>query len=96
MIHMSNTACFFRIKLFSSSISHEDRCDPFEHVSAMFTLIFTATTAVLQIDYLDRGLKVYDATLVVSVFYDIYTAVGYIHRLSRYATWEADEDPPVF
>jgi hypothetical protein len=56
MIHMSNTACFFRIKLFSSSISHEDQCDQFEHVSAMFTLIFTGTTAVLQIDYLDRGL----------------------------------------
>jgi hypothetical protein len=72
MMHMPDTACFVRVKLFSSSISHEDQCDQFEHVSAMFTLIFTGTTAVLLIDYLDQGLKVYGSTLVMLVFCGVY------------------------
>jgi hypothetical protein len=35
-----------------------------------------AVTAVLQIICLNRGLKVYDSTLVVPVFYGVYTATG--------------------
>jgi len=35
-------------------------------------------TAVLQIICLNRGLKVYDSTLVVPVFYGVYTAAGYV------------------
>jgi hypothetical protein len=72
MMHMSDTACFVRVKLFSSSISHEDQCDQFEHASAMFTLTFTGTTAELQINYLVRGLKVYGSTLVMLVFCGVY------------------------
>ena len=35
-------------------------------------------TAILQIICLNRGLKVYDSTLVVPVFYGVYTATGYV------------------
>jgi hypothetical protein len=67
---------FIRVKLFSGSISHENEGNQFGHASAVFTLIFTAVTAVLQIICLNRGLKVYDSTLVVPVFYGVYTAAG--------------------
>lgn len=39
-------------------------------------MILLAITAVLQIICLNRGLKVYDSTLVVPVFYGVYTATG--------------------
>jgi hypothetical protein len=67
---------FVSVKLFSGSISHENEGNQFGHASAVFTLIFTAVTAVLQIICLNRGLKVYDSTLVVPVFYGVYTAAG--------------------
>jgi hypothetical protein len=38
---------------------------------------------VLQIICLNRGLKVYDSTLVVPVFYGVYTATGFLDSLVR-------------
>lgn len=43
-----------------------------------------AITAVLQIICLNRGLKVYDSTLVVPVFYGVYTAMGFLDSLVSY------------
>jgi hypothetical protein len=38
----------------------------------------------MQIICLNRGLKVYDSTLVVPVFYGVYTAVGFLDSLVRH------------
>ncbi|KAK7057117.1 hypothetical protein R3P38DRAFT_3303720 [Favolaschia claudopus] len=46
----------------------------FGHVAPIFTFILLAVTAVMQIICLNRGLKVYDSTLVVPVFHGVYTA----------------------
>jgi hypothetical protein len=45
------------------------------------TFIFLAITAVSQIICLNRGLRVYDSTLVVPVFYGVYTASGFLNSL---------------
>lgn len=66
------------IKLLSGSLSHENPGNQLGHVTPIFTMILLAITAVLQIICLNRGLKIYDSTLVVPVFYGIYTATGYI------------------
>ena len=64
------------VKLISGSLSHENTGNQFGHLSSIFTFIFLAVTAVLQIVCLNRGLRVYDSTLVVPVFYGVYTATG--------------------
>ncbi|TCD71594.1 hypothetical protein EIP91_007341 [Steccherinum ochraceum] len=69
------------VKLISGSLSHENTGNQFGHASAIFTFILLAVTAVLQIICLNRGLKVYDSTLVVPVFYGVYTAVGFLNSL---------------
>ncbi|KIL66271.1 hypothetical protein M378DRAFT_186080 [Amanita muscaria Koide BX008] len=56
------------VKLVSGSLSHENTGNQFGHVSTIFTFIFLAVTAVAQIICLNKGLKVYDSTLVVPVF----------------------------
>jgi hypothetical protein len=43
----------------------------FAHPASIFTVIFLAITAVAQILCLNRGLRVYDSTLVVPVFYGV-------------------------
>lgn len=50
----------------------------FAHPASIFTVIFLAITAVSQILCLNRGLRIYDSTLVVPVFYGV---VGLIARL---------------
>lgn len=59
-------------------MSHENPGNQFGHIAPIFTIILLAITAVLQIICLNRGLKVYDSTLVVPVFYGVYTATGYV------------------
>ncbi|ESK97094.1 hypothetical protein Moror_6315 [Moniliophthora roreri MCA 2997] len=69
------------VKLLSGSLSHENPGNQFGHAAPIFTVILLAFTAVLQIVCLNRGLKVYDSTLVVPVFYGVYTATGFLNSL---------------
>ncbi|KAI0268675.1 hypothetical protein BC834DRAFT_1018817 [Gloeopeniophorella convolvens] len=81
------------VKLVSGSLSHENSGNQLGHPAPIFTFIFLAITAVLQIVCLNRGLKVYDSTLVVPVFYGVYTATGWLNSLifndsvDAYASW---------
>ncbi|KAH9940453.1 uncharacterized protein BXZ73DRAFT_42855 [Epithele typhae] len=69
------------VKLISGSMSHENTGNQFGHASVVFTFIFLAATAVLQIVCLNKGLAVYDSTLVVPVFYGVYTGLGFLDSL---------------
>ncbi|KAJ7593661.1 hypothetical protein C8J56DRAFT_924783 [Mycena floridula] len=69
------------VKLLSGSLSHENPGNQFGHAAPVFTIILLVVTAVLQIICLNRGLKVYDSTLVVPVFYGVYTATGFLNSL---------------
>lgn len=73
---MLTPAC--SVALISGSVSHENSGNQFGHPAAVFTFLFLAVTAVAQIICLNRGLKAYDSTLVVPVFYGVYTATGYV------------------
>ncbi|MBW0493956.1 hypothetical protein O181_033671 [Austropuccinia psidii MF-1] len=63
------------------------------HPLSVFILILLIITGVLQVWCLNRGLKVYDSTLIVPVLFAIYTASGfinsliYLHELPNYRTW---------
>ncbi|KAH7888575.1 hypothetical protein F5I97DRAFT_1853773 [Phlebopus sp. FC_14] len=69
------------VKLLTGSLSHENPGNQFGHLAPIFTIILLVITAVLQIICLNRGLKVYDSTLVVPVFYGVYTATGFLDSL---------------
>ncbi|KAJ7770144.1 hypothetical protein DFH07DRAFT_805903 [Mycena maculata] len=69
------------VKLISGSLSHENTGNQFGHAAPIFTILLLAITAVMQIICLNRGLKVYDSTLVVPVFYGVYTASGFLDSL---------------
>ncbi|EDR08789.1 uncharacterized protein LACBIDRAFT_296209 [Laccaria bicolor S238N-H82] len=69
------------VKLLSGSLSHQNPGNQFGHAAPIFTILLLALTAVLQIICLNRGLKVYDSTLVVPVFYGVYTATGFLDSL---------------
>jgi predicted membrane channel-forming protein YqfA (hemolysin III family) len=69
------------VKLLSGSLSHENPGNQFGHAAPIFTILLLVVTAVLQIICLNRGLKVYDSTLVVPVFYGVYTATGWLDSL---------------
>ncbi|KAG6334250.1 hypothetical protein ID866_4841 [Astraeus odoratus] len=69
------------VKLLTGSLSHENPGNQFGHLAPIFTIILLAVTAILQIICLNRGLKVYDSTLVVPVFYGVYTATGFLDSL---------------
>ncbi|KAJ4483354.1 hypothetical protein J3R30DRAFT_3698167 [Lentinula aciculospora] len=69
------------VKLLSGSLSHENPGNQFGHAAPIFTIILLACTAILQIICLNRGLKVFDSTLVVPVFYGVYTATGFLDSL---------------
>lgn len=64
------------VGLITGALSHENTGNQFGHLSSIFTFVFLAITAVAQINCLNRGLRVYDSTLVVPVFYGVYTATG--------------------
>ncbi|KAH8828021.1 hypothetical protein DL96DRAFT_1709332 [Flagelloscypha sp. PMI_526] len=55
------------VKLLSGTWSHRNAGNQFGAASSIFTLILLCITAVLQILCLNRGLRVYDSTLVVPV-----------------------------
>ncbi|KAG6820249.1 hypothetical protein H0H93_003413 [Arthromyces matolae] len=69
------------VKLLSGSLSKQNPGNQFGHAAPIFTILLLAVTAVLQIICLNRGLKVYDSTLVVPVFYGVYTATGFLDSL---------------
>jgi len=69
------------VKLLTGSLSHENPGNQFGHIAPIFTIILLTITAVLQIICLNRGLKAYDSTLVVPVFYGVYTATGFLDSL---------------
>jgi len=79
--------------LISGSLSHENTGNQLGHPAPIITLVFLAITAVLQIVCLNRGLEIYDSTLVVPVFYGVYTATGWLNSLifndsvDAYASW---------
>ena len=64
------------VGLVTGALSKENTGNQFGHLAPIFTFIFLAITAVSQIVCLNRGLRVYDSTLVVPVFYGVYTATG--------------------
>ncbi len=53
------------VKMISGALSHVNTGNQFFHFAAIVTFLFLAVTAVFQIICLNRGLKVYDSTLVV-------------------------------
>ncbi|TFK25670.1 hypothetical protein FA15DRAFT_638875 [Coprinopsis marcescibilis] len=69
------------VKLLSGSLSHQNPGNQFGHAAPIFTIIFLVVCAVMQIVCLNRGLRVYDSTLVVPVFYGVYTATGFLNSL---------------
>ncbi|KAG8864503.1 hypothetical protein FRB96_005006 [Tulasnella sp. 330] len=81
------------VKLTSGTISHQVEGNQFAHPASIATVIFLAVTAVSQIICLNKGLKVYDSTLVVPMFYGIYTISGFLNSLNfnnevnAYKTW---------
>ncbi|KAI0311618.1 hypothetical protein OF83DRAFT_1177400 [Amylostereum chailletii] len=81
------------VQLISGSLSHENPGNQLGHVAPIVTFVFLAFTAVMQIICLNRGLKVYDSTLVVPVFYGVYTATGWLNSLifnnstDAFASW---------
>ncbi|KAG5639411.1 hypothetical protein H0H81_002943 [Sphagnurus paluster] len=66
------------VKLLSGSLSKQNPGNQFGHAAPIFTILLLAGTAILQIICLNRGLRIYDSTLVVPVFYGVYTATGYV------------------
>ncbi|KAF9464989.1 hypothetical protein BDZ94DRAFT_1255042 [Collybia nuda] len=69
------------VKLLSGSLSKQNPGNQFGHAAPIFTILLLAATAVMQIICLNRGLRVYDSTLVVPVFYGVYTATGFLNSL---------------
>ncbi|RDX48114.1 hypothetical protein OH76DRAFT_1353166 [Lentinus brumalis] len=69
------------VQLISGAMSHENTGNQFGHASVVFTFIFLAVTAICQIICLNKGLAVYDSTLVVPVFYGVYTGLGFLDSL---------------
>ncbi|KAH9894921.1 hypothetical protein C8Q73DRAFT_745326 [Cubamyces lactineus] len=77
------------VKLISGAMSHENTGNQFGHASVVFTFILLAVTAVCQIICLNKGLAIYDSTLVVPVFYGVYTGLGCIFNdeVDAYQSW---------
>ncbi|KAI0633717.1 hypothetical protein C8Q77DRAFT_1116551 [Trametes polyzona] len=69
------------VKLISGAMSHENTGNQFGQASSIFTFILLAVTAVCQIICLNKGLAIYDSTLVVPVFYGVYTGLGFLDSL---------------
>ncbi|KAH8119522.1 hypothetical protein DFH11DRAFT_1838856 [Phellopilus nigrolimitatus] len=69
------------VKLISGTLAHENTGNQFAHAAAVATFVFLGATAALQILCLNRALKAYDSTLVVPVFYGVYTGTGFLDAL---------------
>lgn len=89
----SLTRALSSVQVISGAVTHENQGNQIGHFAPIVTFIFLATTAVAQIICLNRGLKVYDSTLVVPVFYGVYTATGWLNSLiftnatDAFASW---------
>ncbi|EFP74617.1 uncharacterized protein PGTG_00573 [Puccinia graminis f. sp. tritici CRL 75-36-700-3] len=81
------------VKLVSNGLDHQ-RGEPKDlaHPLSILILILLVLTGVLQVWCLNRGLKVYDSTLIVPVLFATYTGSGfinsliYLHELPNYRT----------
>ncbi|WAR52022.1 hypothetical protein PtB15_1B461 [Puccinia triticina] len=81
------------VKLVSNGLDHQ-RGEPKDlaHPLSILILILLILTGVLQVWCLNRGLKVYDSTLIVPVLFATYTGSGfinsliYLHELPHYRT----------
>lgn len=71
------------VKLVSGKLSHENDGNQLVQPAAIFTFILLAVAAVSQIVALNKGLRAYDSTLVVPMFYGVYTASGFLNSLVR-------------
>ncbi|EJD03300.1 uncharacterized protein FOMMEDRAFT_84763 [Fomitiporia mediterranea MF3/22] len=81
------------VQLLSYASTQPHPGSQFAHIAPVATFIFLAVTAVFQIICLNRGLRVFDSTLVVPVFYGVYTGTGALDSLifnaevEKYHTW---------
>ncbi|THG92584.1 hypothetical protein EW145_g8665, partial [Phellinidium pouzarii] len=81
------------VKLISGTLSNEYTGNQILHIASFATFAFLVLTAVAQIVCLNRGLKIYDSTLVVPVFYGVYTGAGCLDALvfndeiTQYRSW---------
>ncbi|KAF8200907.1 hypothetical protein BJ912DRAFT_947537 [Pholiota molesta] len=75
------------VKLLSGSLSHENPGNQFGHAAPIFTIILLVITAVLQIICLNRGLKVYDSTLVVPVSTEWLDSLIFNDEVGAYKGW---------
>lgn len=82
------------VKLISGTLSRQNTGNQFGHFTVILTFALLASTAIFQIICLNRGLRVYDSTLVVPVFYGVYTASGFLNSLvfndevDAYKSWD--------
>jgi len=81
------------VKLVSNGLDHHHgEPKDLAHPLSILILILLILTGVLQVWCLNRGLKVYDSTLIVPVLFATYTGSGfinsliYLHELPHYRT----------
>ncbi|KNF06893.1 hypothetical protein PSTG_00209 [Puccinia striiformis f. sp. tritici PST-78] len=81
------------VKLVSNGLDHQHgEPKDLAHPLSILILILLVLTGVLQVWCLNRGLKVYDSTLIVPVLFATYTGSGfinsliYLHELPHYRT----------
>ncbi|PLW23342.1 hypothetical protein PCANC_20185 [Puccinia coronata f. sp. avenae] len=81
------------VKLVSNGLDHhQGEPKDLAHPLSILILILLILTGVLQVWCLNRGLKVYDSTLIVPVLFATYTGSGfinsliYLHELPHYRT----------
>ncbi|OCB88473.1 hypothetical protein A7U60_g4381 [Sanghuangporus baumii] len=81
------------VQLIAYAIEQPHSASQFASFVSLLTFLLLALTAVLQIICLNRALRVYDSTLVVPVFYGVYTGTGALdamifnNEIERYHTW---------
>lgn len=83
------------VKLITNGFSHDGSGQPEDlaHPLSILICILLVVTSIFQVWCLNRGLKVYDSTLIVPVLFAIYTASGfinsliYLHELPIYRSW---------
>ncbi|KAH9811772.1 hypothetical protein DFH28DRAFT_900058 [Melampsora americana] len=83
------------VKLITNGFSHDGSGEPEDlaHPLSILICILLVVTSIFQVWCLNRGLKVYDSTLIVPVLFAIYTASGfinsliYLHELPIYRSW---------
>ncbi|TIB82671.1 hypothetical protein E3Q22_00103 [Wallemia mellicola] len=69
------------VKLVSTQFSHNEAANQFAHPLFILTILLLATTAIGQIICLNKALALFDTTMVVPIFYGLYTSIGFINTL---------------